>query len=245
MKKILSVFKSSSDAIYANVAQLARIKINGRVRKASIVALLLATSSVSATAAVVNLTATLHGGPQFTATGGGFGGNSVTPGIWEAHFGATDFWAFSLTPTIAFSNASNHYTATSFNASNAVKRLYENYYTTVMGSNLNNPAPKAKAFQLALWELNNDNGNLLSGNLRFNNLSNAVVADANSMLATALGSGVIHNTFQYTRLNSAGVGINSASLLTISAVPEPETYAMLLAGMGLIGAVARRRKAQA
>ena len=27
-------------------------------------------------------------------------------------------------------------------------------------------------------------------------------------------------------------------------VPEPETYAMLLAGLGLIGAVARRRQAK-
>lgn len=31
---------------------------------------------------------------------------------------------------------------------------------------------------------------------------------------------------------------------TVNAVPEPETYAMLLAGMGLLGAVARRRKAK-
>ena len=30
--------------------------------------------------------------------------------------------------------------------------------------------------------------------------------------------------------------------LTVSAVPEPESYAMLLAGLGIIGAVARRRK---
>ena len=29
---------------------------------------------------------------------------------------------------------------------------------------------------------------------------------------------------------------------TITAVPEPETYAMLLAGLGLVGAIARRRK---
>jgi hypothetical protein len=36
-----------------------------------------------------------------------------------------------------------------------------------------------------------------------------------------------------------GWGINS---LTVTAVPEPETYAMLLAGLGLLGGVARRRQ---
>ena len=35
---------------------------------------------------------------------------------------------------------------------------------------------------------------------------------------------------------------NVSQTLTINAVPEPETYAMLLAGLGLMGAVARRRK---
>lgn len=32
------------------------------------------------------------------------------------------------------------------------------------------------------------------------------------------------------------------TLVSVSAVPEPETYALLLAGLGLIGCVARRRK---
>ena len=30
--------------------------------------------------------------------------------------------------------------------------------------------------------------------------------------------------------------------VSVSPVPEPETYAMLLAGLGLVGAMARRRK---
>lgn len=37
------------------------------------------------------------------------------------------------------------------------------------------------------------------------------------------------------------IGLDNVS---VTAVPEPETYAMLLAGLGVMGAVARRRKAQ-
>ena len=42
-------------------------------------------------------------------------------------------------------------------------------------------------------------------------------------------------------LADEGWGISSATITT--AVPEPETYAMLLAGLGLMGAVVRRRNA--
>lgn len=43
-----------------------------------------------------------------------------------------------------------------------------------------------------------------------------------------------------TKSNSS-VG-NYTGSVTIAAVPEPETYAMLLAGLGLMGGIARRRK---
>lgn len=40
---------------------------------------------------------------------------------------------------------------------------------------------------------------------------------------------------------NAGTGASYAGSIVAAAVPEPETYAMLLAGLGLMGAVARRR----
>ena len=38
------------------------------------------------------------------------------------------------------------------------------------------------------------------------------------------------------------IGMDAFEVDTVSPVPEPETYAMLLAGLGLMGGVARRRK---
>jgi hypothetical protein len=38
-----------------------------------------------------------------------------------------------------------------------------------------------------------------------------------------------------------GIGDNAPGFAPTSAVPEPETYSMLLAGLGLMGAIARRR----
>ena len=52
----------------------------------------------------------------------------------------------------------------------------------------------------------------------------------------------------YKRQNKAYVNIQHPSdgndrTLMLTAVPEPESYAMLLAGLGLMGFIARRRKA--
>ena len=56
------------------------------------------------------------------------------------------------------------------------------------------------------------------------------------------------NTLDFVVTNFAQNGGNPAGLRvefdssSVTAVPEPETYAMLIAGMGLVGFVARRRK---
>jgi len=62
-------------------------------------------------------------------------------------------------------------------------------------------------------------------------------------------AGSSSSTIRFTDTSNGGdaVRINWAldnvSVSSVSSVPEPETYAMMLAGLGLIGAIARRRRA--
>lgn len=62
-------------------------------------------------------------------------------------------------------------------------------------------------------------------------------------LGSATFNGITYqNVNHVVTTNIAGAGID---VPPVTAVPEPETYAMLLAGLGLLGAAARRRRAGA
>jgi len=53
-----------------------------------------------------------------------------------------------------------------------------------------------------------------------------------------------YKVFASGSVSDGGMGVVGA-LVNVTPVPEPETYAMLLAGLGIIGAIARRRKQSA
>lgn len=75
----------------------------------------------------------------------------------------------------------------------------------------------------------------------FQTFDNAAGLNAASTAQTAAIS-----TLSVAGVNGAFVAANNAAEIgspgTIAAVPEPETYAMLLAGLGLLGAIARKRQ---
>ena len=77
--------------------------------------------------------------------------------------------------------------------------------------------------------------------------SNLVFSVANATIAELTGANNLGNIFVADIFNGrtgAGSG-NTGPVDVTGVIPEPETYAMLLAGLGLMGFVARRRKQKA
>ncbi len=54
----------------------------------------------------------------------------------------------------------------------------------------------------------------------------------------------LYSTLKLTFSNNEAMGFDNFSVTAVPAIPEPETYALMLAGLGLVGFMARRRKAK-
>lgn len=118
----------------------------------------------------------------------------------------------------------------------------------IYGFTQNNSASH-NAMQLAIWKLENEISSTVNtsvyssftSNTLAQNLVNAAVAATTGPGAwTGLGDVQVLNL--YSSYSNGVFSGNSQSQLYLAPVPEPEIYAMMAAGLGLMGFVARRRK---
>lgn len=74
--------------------------------------------------------------------------------------------------------------------------------------------------------------------------SNSFASGLKLLRVDALATGVAAsiNTQYVDSASAVKVWFDAANTLHIAAVPEPEAYAMFLAGLGMVGAIARRRR---
>jgi hypothetical protein len=178
----------------------------------------------------------------------GFPFPAVSVSVYEMT-NATDyrqtFLAYCFQPDVAlgqFSTYSATYNVGAGVVSNSVRALYETAYESTLGN-----ADKQFAFQLALWELQADDGKLYAttGAQYFTAGGDARVADAADMLETASHVTTLNGTYLYTIFTGVNPD-NSASqtLIGVAPVPEADAWAMLAAGLGLIGLMGRRKSRQ-
>lgn len=132
--------------------------------------------------------------------------------------------------------------------SSATAWLYTHFRAGDLGSFVsgfsNSSAADVNSLQAAIWHLENE-GDHSAYNSMAISLVNAAVNAATTHLGgwTGIGDVRVLNLFDtYSGGTFSGNHQDQLYLLP-TPIPEPETYAMLLAGLGLMGFVARRRKA--
>lgn len=179
--------------------------------------------------------------PVITGTSGGFfGADNGTAVLWNLDVDSDAFLAFSIDSATPMNVDDNSYVASMFTPSASIQRLYETFYPSIASDS--SDATFNGAFQLALWELHNDDANLATGALQFSEAAqaNQIAQNAQAMLTYAMGGAALTNVYSYTQWTSANPA--SQGLLSVSPIPEPSSWAMLFAGLGILGAAARRKR---
>jgi hypothetical protein len=175
--------------------------------------------------------------------------NGVSPMSFAAfcidafHFSSTAFNP-NFTPSVTHSIASVFATQLT-----DIKNLFNKFYAGTLGN-----AGNAAAFQLALWEIANDNKNIATGAVQVNGSTIAALKATGGALYNTASADYLLDNLSYTgpdlysltlyQVNRAAGGAGQDYVVaspTVTMVPEPSTYAMFAIGLLAIGGIARRR----
>ncbi|MTW32777.1 PEP-CTERM sorting domain-containing protein [Pseudoduganella danionis] len=164
--------------------------------------------------------------------------------MFNANNATQRYVAYCIQPDVDVQPGATYTASYNFTPSADVRKLYESSFASTVGN-----AEKQKAFQLALWELQNDDNNLsyVDANSKqyFAAGQSPTVDMAAAMLVSASNYTLGVNHYSYVTFEGNANGVESQQLLgvrEVTAVPEADTWAMMAVGLGLVGLVGRRKQ---
>jgi len=174
-------------------------------------------------AAQANVTTSVLGNTT-TYTENFNGGTSFTAGAFNAPLTSDDY----LWLTLPGNSAASY----SFSALSAVQSLTVSFWYSA-------------ASTAASWSLSGPSNGLGNTGLGFllNNPGPGGVQGVDQQVSYTWNNLSAGNYTLGFATGLGGLKVDDVQI-SVTAVPEPETYAMMLAGLGLIGTIARRRKAK-
>ena len=179
--------------------------------------------------------------------------NYTTGGLHYDDFAGGSFLAYCVEPEQPYAltvKGFKTYTVGSFSGTQAtlLQGLYSSSFGSVHSGN------QQAAFQMAIWEIVRETSGTLSiaqGNgsffLNTDGMTASQLGSANSVKAlTANYLSAAQNyggpaIYSLAKLSSASYQDLVVASAVTSPVPEPQSYALLLSGLGVIGMLARRR----
>lgn len=158
-----------------------------------------------------------------------------TPTLFDVQNLSTgsSFLAYCIEQSQGAVSASQSYTSSAYTSASGVQELYDRFYDTSLQTQQG-----AIAFQLALWQL--------TGGSTVASFSYVQVAGAKDLASSWISTvNADNNPFaqKYTLTRWSNVDHQDVLQAVAVPVPEPETYALMLAGLGAVGLIARRRQA--
>jgi len=180
---------------------------------------------------ITNVVKIIAGGPGAPAE---YAGELQTGIVGGASFAA---YCYDLTAELKLPNS---YTPSSIELDN-VARLFAVSGFSGDTWNVDGVSGGQTALQIAIWESKYDglnSANLDSGNLSFQMISSSVKAQAISYLTAAAGLAAGSYVSEVRYFAPAEGAANQALVTT---VPEPSTYALMAACLGVVGLVSRRK----